>query len=172
MQKFSFLRGWEVFFSKKRHFFSCKTSIFAGLGCLFEQKKWHFLRFFRKCRRRPSVGEPGGPKRAKRARANSRRESRVGEDEGHYPLWVRASFTLRYWASVGEPSRPKRAKRARANSRRESRVGKAGGHQPVWVPVSLTLRCRPPTPLVVKVKWSEWSEVKWSESNFLVLYFF
>ena len=138
--------------SKKRQFFSCKTSVFAGLGGLFGTFFWHFfvifscrnsvfceagrsflvrkrhffraklqflrgwvvflsrkngifLRFFRKCRRRPSVGEPGGPKRAKRARANSRRESRVGE---------------------------------------------AGGHQPVWVRDSLTLRCRPPTPMIVK----------------------
>ena len=30
-----------------------------------------------------SVGEAGRPKRAKRARANSRRESRVGEAGGH-----------------------------------------------------------------------------------------
>ena len=130
MQKFSFLRGWEVFLSKKRQFFSYKTSVFAGLGGLFgtffstffviflcknsvfseagrsfwvkkdnifhaklkflrgwvaflSKQNGIFLRFFRKCRRRPSVGEPGGPKRAKRARANSRRESRVGEAGGH-----------------------------------------------------------------------------------------
>ena len=43
--KLQFLRGWVVFLSRKN-----------GI----------FLRFFRKCRRRPSVGEPGGPKRAKR----------------------------------------------------------------------------------------------------------
>ena len=41
------------------------------------------------------VGEAGGPKCAKRARANSRRESREGESEGHQPVCVRASFTLR-----------------------------------------------------------------------------
>ena len=40
------------------------------------------------------VGEAGGPKRAKRARANSRRESRVGEAGGHQPVWVRVSFAL------------------------------------------------------------------------------
>ena len=109
------------------------------------------------------MGEPGGPKRAKRARANWRRERRVGEAGEHWPVWVRASFTIRYWASVGEPSRPKRAKRARANSRRESRVGKAGGHQPVWVPVFLTLRCRPPTtcPRTSEASDCEVSEVKW-----------
>ena len=36
MQKFSFLRGWMVFLCKKRHFFSCKTSAFEGLGGHFE----------------------------------------------------------------------------------------------------------------------------------------
>ena len=41
------------------------------------------------------VGEAGGPKRAKPERANSRRESCVGEAGGHQPIWVRASFTLR-----------------------------------------------------------------------------
>ena len=35
MQNFSFLRGWVVFLGKKRHFFLCKTSVFAGLGGLF-----------------------------------------------------------------------------------------------------------------------------------------
>ena len=35
MQKFSFLRGWEVFLSKKRQIFLCKTSVFGGLGGLF-----------------------------------------------------------------------------------------------------------------------------------------
>ena len=35
MQNFSFLRGWEVFLSKKIHLFSGKTSIFAGLDGLF-----------------------------------------------------------------------------------------------------------------------------------------
>ena len=34
-QKFCFLRGWVVFLSKKKLFFSCKTSVFAGLGALF-----------------------------------------------------------------------------------------------------------------------------------------
>ena len=41
------------------------------------------------------LGEPSGPKRAKRARANSQRESRVREAGGHQLVWVRASFTLR-----------------------------------------------------------------------------
>ena len=42
-----------------------------------------------------SVGEAGRPKRAKRARANSRRESRVGKAGGHQPVWVPVSLTLR-----------------------------------------------------------------------------
>ena len=41
------------------------------------------------------VVEPSRPKRAKRARANSRRESRVGEAGGHQPVWVPVSLTLR-----------------------------------------------------------------------------
>ena len=46
MQNLSFLRGWVVFWSKKRHFFSCKTSAFAGLGALFDTFFCHFLVFF------------------------------------------------------------------------------------------------------------------------------
>ena len=40
------------------------------------------------------VGEASGPKHAKCAMANSRRESRVGEAGGHQPVWVRVSFAL------------------------------------------------------------------------------
>ena len=35
MQNFCFLRGWEVFLSKKRHCFLGKTSVFEGLDALF-----------------------------------------------------------------------------------------------------------------------------------------
>ena len=45
MQNFSFLRGWELFLSKKRQFFSSKTSVFGGLVGLFEKKKGH-VRFY------------------------------------------------------------------------------------------------------------------------------
>ena len=41
------------------------------------------------------VVEPSRPKRAKRARANSRRESRVGEAGGHQPVWVRDSLIVK-----------------------------------------------------------------------------
>ena len=36
LQNFSFLRGWEVFLSKKIQFFSGKNYVFAGLDALFE----------------------------------------------------------------------------------------------------------------------------------------
>ena len=36
LQNFSFLRGWEVFLSKKIQFLSGKNSVFAGLDALFE----------------------------------------------------------------------------------------------------------------------------------------
>ena len=38
MQNLIFLRGWEVFLSKIRHFSSSKTSVFGGVGGLFEKK--------------------------------------------------------------------------------------------------------------------------------------
>ena len=46
MQKFCFLRGWVVFLSKKKLFFSCKTSVFAGLGALFGTFFCHFFFHF------------------------------------------------------------------------------------------------------------------------------
>ena len=49
MQKFCFLRGWVVFLSKKKLFFSCKTSVFAGLGALFGTFFCHFFVIFLKC---------------------------------------------------------------------------------------------------------------------------
>ena len=93
-----------------------------------------FLRFFRESRRRPMwseassanksrreaenaeavytqaciserrVGEADGPKRAKRARANSRLESRVGEAGGHQPVWVRDSFIVASECGTTPPS--------------------------------------------------------------------
>ena len=36
LQNFSFLRGWEVFLSKKIPYFQAKFHVFAGLGALFE----------------------------------------------------------------------------------------------------------------------------------------
>ena len=42
------------------------------------------------------VSEAGGPKRTKRARTNSRRESPVGEAGGHQPVWVRARLPIHY----------------------------------------------------------------------------
>ena len=45
-QKFCFLRGWVVFLSKKKHFFSYKTSVFAGLGGLFGTFFCHFFVIF------------------------------------------------------------------------------------------------------------------------------
>ena len=38
MQNLIFLRGWEVFLSKIRHFSSSKTLVFGGVGGLFEKK--------------------------------------------------------------------------------------------------------------------------------------
>ena len=49
MQNFSFLRGCEVFLSKKKTFFSCKTSVFAGLGALFDNFFCDFCVIFLKC---------------------------------------------------------------------------------------------------------------------------
>ena len=49
MQNFSFLRGWEVFLSKKKTIFSCKTSVFAGLGALFDTFFCDFCVIFLKC---------------------------------------------------------------------------------------------------------------------------
>ena len=46
MQKFSFLRGWVAFLSKKKTFFSCKISDFAGLGALFGTFFCHFFVIF------------------------------------------------------------------------------------------------------------------------------
>ena len=47
MQKFSFLRGWEVFFSKKTTFFFVQNFSFCGAGWSFWVKKmaffWDFL---------------------------------------------------------------------------------------------------------------------------------
>ena len=46
MQKFSFLRGWEVFFSKKTTFFFVQNFSFCGAGWSFWVKKWDFFEFF------------------------------------------------------------------------------------------------------------------------------
>ena len=49
MQKLSFLRGWEVSFSKKRHFFRSKLQFLRGWVVFLSRKNGIFLRFFRKC---------------------------------------------------------------------------------------------------------------------------
>ena len=46
LQNFSFLRGWEVFLSKKRQFFEMKLHVFGGLGALFGTFFINFLSFF------------------------------------------------------------------------------------------------------------------------------
>ena len=66
-----FCKAGRSFLLRKRHFFRAKLQFLRGWVVFLSRKNGIFLRFFRKCRRRPSVGEPGGPKRAKRARANS-----------------------------------------------------------------------------------------------------
>ena len=48
LQNFSFLRGWLAFLSKKKTFFSCKISDFAGLGALFGTFFCHFFVIFLK----------------------------------------------------------------------------------------------------------------------------
>ena len=76
-----FCEAGRSFCVKKDNFFHAKLKFLRGWVVFLSKKNSIFLRFFRKCRRRPSVGEPGGPKRA---RANSRRESRVGEAGRHH----------------------------------------------------------------------------------------
>ena len=94
IKKISFLRGWVVFLSKKRQFFSCKTSVFAGLGALFSNFFVDFLAFF--------LNVPAPPEgRAREAReANPRCWQPV-----HPSRWAPASFDLRCDASVRQPER-------------------------------------------------------------------
>ena len=76
LQNLSFLRGWEVFLSKKRQFFSCKISVFAGLGALFGNFFVDFLAFFL------NVPAPPEGERAKRARLTRDADSRCNPAGG------------------------------------------------------------------------------------------
>ena len=98
------MRVWVVFLSKKMSFFwDCLENLAAGLWASEASSANKSRReaenaeavYTQACISERSVGEAGRPKRAKRARANSRRESRVGEAGGHQPVWVRDSLTLR-----------------------------------------------------------------------------
>ena len=117
MQNFSFWRGWEVFLSKKRQFFSCKISVFGGLGALFGNFFVDFLAFFL------NIPAPPEGERAKRARLTRDADSRCtlaggprelffaprvffnGRQRGSYalchePLSLFAADLLLPWSSV------------------------------------------------------------------------
>ena len=89
IKKISFLRGWVVFLSKKRQFFSCKTSVFAGLGALFSNFFVDFLAFF--------LNVPAPPE----GRA---REAREANTRCWQPVWRAREANPRCWQPV-HPSR-------------------------------------------------------------------
>ena len=101
IKKISFLRGWVVFLSKKRQFFSCKTSVFAGLGALFSNFFVDFLAFFLNVPAPPEgrareantrCWQPVQPsrygERAKRARLTRDADSRCTLAGGPQPLSI------------------------------------------------------------------------------------
>ena len=104
MQNLSFWgAGWPFWVNKMAFFWDFLKNLAAGLWASEASSANKSRReaenaeavYTQACISERRVGEAGGPKRAKRARANSRCESRVGEARGHQTVWVRDSFTLR-----------------------------------------------------------------------------
>ena len=107
------MRIWVVFLSKKMSFFwDFLESLAAGLWASEASSANKSRReaenaeavYTQACISERRVGEADGPKRAKRARANSRLESRVGEAGGHQPVWVRDSFIVGSECGTTPPS--------------------------------------------------------------------
>ena len=162
MQKFSFLWGWVTFLSKKKTFFSCKTSVFAGLGALFGTFFCHFS-----CK--ISVFCEAGRSFWVKKKHIFSCKTKVFAGLGALFDTFFCDFCV-IFLKCANPAR-RSARSARGLTRDAKAVsGKPEGTILVR-PASFAPHCRPPTPLVVKVKWSEWSEVKWV-IHFWVLYFY
>ena len=170
MQKFSFLRGWEVFFSKKTTFFFVQNFSFCGAGWSFWVEKMAFFWDFLENVAADLVwGNPAGRSERSARGLTGDAKGVSGKPEstgrcGYEPLSL--SVIERLWGNpAGRSARSARGLTRDAKAVSEKPEGTSQcGYQSLSLFAADLLhpaRERAKRVIVSEVKWVKWSEWKW-----------